>query len=88
MTSYGASSMRRGLLALGAAAAIPAVIIATGPKLKDNDDADFIRHAKRARHEIWKEDAQGFIDSLAARISKFVRPGSKDDVSPSKSFYD
>lgn len=89
MNNYGASSMRRlkpAIIALGAAAAIPAVILLTNPKLEDSDDTEFIRHRTQARHQIWKEDAQGFIQSLASRLSSLGSLGAKEDTPIGKYF--
>ena len=63
--------MRRGfkpaIVALGAVAAIPAVIILTEPKNDHAGDLDYRKH-KRAKHELWREDAVGFFQNMADRL--------------------
>jgi hypothetical protein len=71
MSGSTAAPMRRGwksaLLGIGAISAVPTVILIADDYIDRTNESQLRRH-QRAKIELWKEDAEGFIHTAVDRV--------------------
>ena len=65
------------MLALGAATAIPAVMLIADQNLDHSGNIDVQKH-RRAKYELMKEDARGFLQTAADRFFSLGKLGSRE----------
>jgi hypothetical protein len=89
MSGSSTSSMRRGwksaLLGMGAVASVPTAILIADDYIDVTNGSKLRRH-QRAKIELWKEDAEGFITTAVDRILNNVGRGrpSRKEAPPSE----
>ena len=84
MSGSATAPMRRGwksaLLGMGAIASVPTIILIADDYLDRKNESQFRRH-QRAKIELWKDDAEGLIqttiDRLKLNVGKIASPGKE-----------